>query len=53
MKKCIKMFNDYKDCLFKNEITLKSKQSFKSETHYVYTEETNKIALCSDDDKRL
>ena len=46
-------FNDYKECLFKNEIMLKSQQRFKSEAHYVYTEEINKIPLISNDDKRL
>ena len=56
-KKCvikrILKFNDYKNCLFKNEIILKSQQRFKSEAHCVYTEEVNKIALSSNDDKRL
>ena len=46
-------FNDYKDCLLNNEIILKSQQRLKSEEHNVYTEELNKIALSSDDDKRL
>ena len=46
-------FNDYKDCLPNNEIKLKSQQRFKSERHDVYTEEINKIALSSNDDKRL
>ena len=46
-------FNDYKDCLLKKEIVLKSQQRFKSERHNVYTEEINKIALSSNDDKRL
>ena len=46
-------FNDYKDYLLKNEIILKSQQRFNSERHYVYTEEINKIALSSNDDKRL
>ena len=32
---------------------LKSQQRFKSERHDVYTEEINKIALSSNDDKRL
>ena len=46
-------FNDYKDCLLNNEITFKSQQKFKSERHNVYTEDVNKIALSSNDDKRL
>ena len=46
-------FNDYKDCLLNNEIMLKSQQRFKSEAHNVYTEEINKIALNSNDDKIL
>ena len=45
--------DDYKDCLLNNKIVLKSQQRFKSERHDVYTEEINKIALCSNDDKRL
>ena len=46
-------FIDYKDCLLNNEIVLKSRQRFKSERHDVYTEEINKIALSSNDDKRM
>ena len=46
-------FNDDKDCLLNDEIILKSQQIFKSEAHNVYTEEINKIALSSNDDKRL
>ena len=46
-------FSDYKDCLLNNKIILKSQQRFKSEAHNVYTEEVNKIALSSNDDKRL
>ena len=56
-KKCIikKMlkFEDYKKCLFGNELMLKSQQRFKSENHEVYTENINKIALSSNDDKRI
>ena len=56
-KKCVikrtLKFNDYKNCLLNNEITLKSKQRFKSEAPNVYKEEINKIALSSIDDKRL
>ena len=39
--------------MLNNEITLKSKQRFKSERHDVYTEEINKIALSSNDYERL
>ena len=57
IKKCVMkrrtMFESYTDCLFNNEIILKSKQIFKSDHHEVYTEEVNKIALSSNDDKRL
>ena len=40
-------FNDYKNCLSKNEIILKLQQRFKIEAHWVYTEQINKIALNS------
>ena len=46
-------FNDYKDCSLNNEIILKSQQKCKSERHDVYNEEINKIALSSNDHKRL
>ena len=56
-KKCIiklkTMFENQTDCLFNNKIILKSQQRFKSDHHKVYTEEVNKIALSSDDYKRL
>ena len=47
------MLKNYKDCLFNDKIILKSQQRFKSDHHNVYTEQTNKIALSSNDDKRL
>ena len=47
------MFEIYKDCLFNGETILKSKHKFKSDHHKVYTEDVNKIALSSDDIKRL
>ena len=46
-------FNEYRDFLLNNKIVLKSQQRFKSERHNIYTEEVNKIALSSNDDKRL
>ena len=39
--------------LLNNESILKSPQRFNSEAHNVYTEEIIKIALSSNDDKRL
>ena len=47
------MFENYKDCLLKDKIILKSQKRFKSDSHEIYTEEINKIALSSSDDKRL
>ena len=44
---------NYKDCLFNDKVTLNSQQRFKSDHHKVSTKEINKIALCSNDDKRL
>ena len=46
-------FNDYKNCLLNDKVVLKSKQRFKSERHDIYSEKVNKIALSSNDDKRL
>ena len=46
-------FNDYKNCLLNSEVVLKSQQRFKSKGHDVYTENVNKIALSSNDDKRI
>ena len=51
--KRILKFNDFKICLFKNEIILKSQQTFKIEAHSVYAEEINKIVQSCNDDKRL
>ena len=47
------MFENYIDYLFNGEAILKSQQRFKIDHHKVYTEEVNKIAINSDDDKRL
>ena len=47
------MVKNYENCLLNNKIILKSQQRFKSDYHEVYTEEVNKIALSSNDDKRL
>ena len=56
-KKCVikqkVMFEDYKDCLLNSKTIYRSQERFKSYYHDVYTEEVNKIALSSNDDKRL
>ena len=56
-KKCVikreLMFESYKDFLFIGEIILKLQRRFKSDHHKVYTEDVNKIAWSSNDNKRL
>ena len=52
IKRMIK-FNDYKNCLLKDEVILKSQQRFISKKHDAYTENINKIALSNNDDKRI
>ena len=39
--------------MFKNEVLLRAKHQFRSDHHKVYTEEVNKIALSSNDAKRI
>ena len=56
-KKCIVkrelMFKNYKDSLFNDEALIRPQHRFRSDHHRVYTEEVNKIALSSNDDKRI
>ena len=56
-KKCVVKreitFKNYMDSLFIDKVIIKSQQRFRSDHHRVYTEEVNKIALSSNDDKRL
>ena len=56
-KKCVikqkLMFQNFKDCLLNIKTVYRSQQRFKSYNHDVYTKEVNKIALNSNDDKRL
>ena len=47
------MFENYKDSLFNNKTIMRSQLRFKSDHHNVYTEEINKIALNSSDNKTL
>ena len=56
VKRCVikrrLMFENYKDSLFNSKTIMRSQLRFKSDPH-VCTEEVNKIALNSNDDKRL
>ena len=52
VKRMIK-FNDYKNCLLKDEVILKLQQKFISKKHDVYTENINKVALSNNDNKRI
>ena len=56
-KKCIVKreitFKNYVDALFNDEVIIRSQQRFRSDHHRVYTEQVNKIALSSNDDKRI
>ena len=56
-KKCVVkrkiFFNNYLDSLFKNKVLYRSQQQFRSDHYKMYTEEVNKIALSSNDDKRI
>ena len=56
-KKCVRKrrlkFTDFYDSVFKNETILTSQHRFKCDHHIVYTEEVNKIAISSYDDKRI
>ena len=46
-------FDDYKNCLLNGEVILKSQRIIISKGHDVYTENINKLALSSNDDKRI
>ena len=47
------MFGNYTECLFNDKIILKSQQRFKSYNNDVCTEKVTKIALSSNDNKRI
>ena len=56
-KKCVVkqklMFENYKDSLFNNKTIYRSQERFRSYYRNMYTEEVKKVALSSNDDKRL
>ena len=47
------IFENYKDSWFNDKVIIRSQQRFRSYNHKVYTEEVHKIALSSNDDKRI
>ena len=57
IKKCVMKktitFDDYKDYLFKGRNVYKSQLLFRSDRHEIKTLEVNKLALNSQDDKRI
>ena len=56
-KKCIikhiLKFSDYYDSIFENKNMVTSQQRFTNDHHTIYTEKINKIAISSNDDKRI
>ena len=56
-KKCIVKreitFKNFADALFNDEVIIRSQQRFRSDHHRVCMGEVNKIALSSNDDKRI
>ena len=46
-------FDDYRECLFSRKEQHRKMNVIRSHCHEIYTEEINKIALSSDDDKRV
>ena len=46
-------FEDYRECLFSRKEQHRKMNVIRSYCHEIYTEEINKIALSSDDDKRV
>ena len=46
-------FEDYVNCLFKEEKQMRKMNIIRSEKHEIYSKEVNKLALSGDDDKRV
>ena len=53
IKKWSIQFDDYRECLFSRKEQHRKMNVIRSHCHEVYTVEINKIALSSDDDKRV
>jgi len=46
-------FEDYKNCLFSGEKQMRMMNVIRSHRHELFTEQTNKITLSANDDKRV
>ena len=46
-------FNDYRECLLSRKEQHRKMNAIRNHCHDIYTVEINKIALSSDDDKRV
>ena len=46
-------FDDNRECLFRRKKQHRKMNVIRSQSHEIYTEEINKIALSPDDDKRV
>ena len=46
-------FDDYRECLFSRKKQYREMSVMRSHCHDIYAEEINKIALSSDNDKRI
>ena len=46
-------FEDYKKCLFSEEVVMKDMNIIRSKNHDIYSMTVNKLALSVNDDKRL
>ena len=56
VKECYKKsiaFDDYRECLFSSTKQQQKMNVMRSHCHEIYTEQINKIALFSDEDKRF
>ena len=47
------LFEDYKECLFSEKEVMRNMNIIRSQNHDIYSMTMNKIALSSNDDKRL
>jgi len=46
-------FEDFKNCLFTGKEQLQTMNTIRSQKHELFTEQVNKVALSSSDDKRI